>query len=121
MAAGKTDGERYSIMLLSYQKADGTSAKIRLKAIAHSPEVTIGRGKEAKIVLDDSLCSRIHCSILFWNDLFVIRDVNSSNGTLLNGNKIEVAKLSPGDVIKIGGTEITVIPEASSIEATMKS
>jgi len=109
-------------MLLSYTKPDGSPAKIRLKAIAHSPSVTIGRGKEAKICIEDGRCSRIHCAILFWDDIFVVRDTGSSNGTLLNGDKIEVAKLNSGDVIKIGDTEITATSEAASsdLEATMK-
>lgn len=107
-------------MLLSYTKADGSPAKIRLKVIPHSPAVTIGRGKEAKVVIEDNRCSRIHSSVLFWDDIFVIRDMGSSNGTFLNGNKIEVAKLSSGDVIKIGDTEISVTSEEGSIEATMR-
>ena len=80
----------------------------------------MGRGKEAKISLDDARCSRIHCSILFWDDIFVIRDMGSSNGTFLNGDKIDVARLNPNDTIKIGDTEISVAAEASSIDATMK-
>jgi len=107
-------------MLLSYKKADGSSAKIRLKTIPRSPEITIGRGKEAKITIDDARSSRIHCSILYWNDIFVIRDMNSSNGTFLNGEKIEVAKLNPGDVITVGDTEIHASTEAGNLDVTMK-
>jgi len=109
-------------MLLSYTKPDGTPTKIRLKAVPHSPAVTFGRGKEAKISLDDGRCSRVHCAIMFWDDIFVVRDKDSSNGTFLNGEKIDVAKLNSGDVIKIGDTEITATSEAatSDLEATMK-
>lgn len=107
-------------MILSYQKPDGTSTKIRLKTVSRSPAVTIGRGKEATITVEDGRCSRIHCSILFWDDIFVIRDTDSSNGTFLNGEKIDVARLKAGDVIKIGDTEITAEVEASNIEKTIR-
>jgi len=109
-------------MLLSYTKADGHAVKMRLKAVPHSPTVTLGRGKEATITIEDGHCSRIHCAIMFWDDIFVIRDKGSSNGTLVNGAKIEVSKLKSGDVIKIGDTEITATSEASTsdLEATMR-
>ena len=99
-------------MLLTYRKVDKTEARIRLKPLSHLPPVTMGRDKVSSIVLDDTECSRIHCAIRYWDDCFVIRDMNSSNGTFLNGKKIDVAKLSPGDVVKIGNTELTASAEA---------
>ena len=106
-------------MILSYQDSNGTTHKLRLKAITIKP-ITIGRGKEADVQLDDGNCSRVHCAIRYWDDIFVVRDMNSRNGTYLNGNKIEVAKLNPNDVLKIGNTEMHVQAEAgSSLDVTM--
>ena len=99
-------------MLLTYKKADQTEAKIRLKPLSHLPPITMGRDKAASVVIDDTECSRIHCAIRYWDDCFVIRDMNSRNGTLINGKRIDVAKLSPGDVIKIGNTELAASAEA---------
>ncbi len=106
-------------MLLTYKKADGTEAKVRLKTMAHSAPVTIGRDKTAHIALDDPQASRIHTAIRYWDDIFIVRDMGSSNGTLLNGRKIDVAKLTPGDVIKVGDTEIAVVPEATPSDVTL--
>ncbi len=105
-------------MLLTYKKPDGTEAKVRLKTISHSSPVTIGRDKNAHIALDDPQSSRINTAIRYWDDIFIVRDMESSNGTLLNGEKIEVAKLNPGDVIKVGNTEINVVGEMTRSDVT---
>ena len=99
-------------MLLTYKKADKTECKIRLKPLGHLPPITLGRDKAASIVLDDTECSRVHSAIRYWDDCFIIRDMSSSNGTFVNGKKIEVAKLNPGDIVKIGNTELTTSAEA---------
>ena len=105
-------------MLLKYKKPDGTEARLRLKTISHAAPITIGRDKVADIVLDDPEISRVNTAIRYWDDIFIIRDMASSNGTTLNGEKVEVAKLSPGDVIKIGKTEIKVSAEMSRSDVT---
>lgn len=105
-------------MLLTYKRSDGSEARIRLKTISHAAPITIGRDKTASIVLDDPECSRIHTAIRYWDDIFVIRDTGSSNGTLLNGKKIEVAQLCPGDTIKIGNTELQASAELNRSDVT---
>ena len=107
-------------MLLNYKKPDGSSTTVRLKELPHAPPVTIGRGKDATVVVDDEKCSRIHCAIRYWDDIFVIRDMNSSNGTYLNGETIDVAKLNPGDVVKIGDTELRASASGSGSDVTMR-
>jgi len=108
-------------MMLVCKQPDGKETKIRLKPLSHAPAVTIGRGKEATICLEDPKCSRVHCAIRYWDDIFVIRDMGSSNGTLVNGTKIEVAKLSPGDKVEIGGTTFRLEPEETSTDVTMRA
>jgi pSer/pThr/pTyr-binding forkhead associated (FHA) protein len=106
-------------MLLQCKNAKGAVKTMRLKEMTSSPPITIGRGEEATICLDDNRCSRLHCAIRYWDDIFVIRDYSSSNGTFVNGQKIEVSKLSPGDTVKIGDTEIHCTSEGTKGEATM--
>ena len=107
-------------MLLLYKKSDGSDARVRLKPISHTPPITIGRGNNADIVLEDPECSRVHTAIRYWDDIFVIRDMGSSNGTMVNGKKIEVAQLNPGDVVKIGNTEITAVAEQAASDVTAR-
>ena len=68
--------------------------------------ITIGRKKDNDIHLDNLAVSSHHAKILtILNDSF-IEDMNSTNGTYLNGSLIKKNALSNGDVIKIGKHEI---------------
>ena len=107
-------------MLLTYKQSDGSETRIRLKTISHAAPITLGRDKAASIVLDDPECSRIHTAIRYWDDIFVVRDLGSSNGTYVNGEKIDVAKLNPGDLIKIGNTELLASTEQSRSDVTAR-
>jgi pSer/pThr/pTyr-binding forkhead associated (FHA) protein len=44
--------------------------------------------------------------------------MNSQNGTYLNGNKVEIVILRPGDVIRIGNTDIAVFAESGAPNET---
>lgn len=66
--------------------------------------ITIGRSADADIVLLDERVSRIHCGVRLWDGDFYIKDLKSRNGTWVNNQKIDVAKLKPSDVIRVGQT-----------------
>ncbi len=69
---------------------------------------TIGRKKTNSIVINNSYVSAIHAELFYNNGIWQIRDVNSSNGTFVNGQVVESKILSYGDVIYIMGTMIIV-------------
>lgn len=66
-----------------------------------------GRGEECDVVLDDQRCSRRHMEISRVGEAFVLRDLGSTNGVLVNGEPAsgEVDLIS-GDVIQVGGTRM---------------
>ena len=72
------------------------------------PEVTLGRALEADVRVNDAKVSRLHASIstevdaVSGESVFKIRDLNSTNGTLVNGRTITEAALRHGDKIVIG-------------------
>lgn len=73
--------------------------------------LTLGRG-EADVVIDDMEISRRHALIRAGRDFFEIEDLDSLNGTWVNGERIhETARLSPGDVIRLGKTVLEVEDE----------
>lgn len=68
---------------------------------------TIGRQTDRHVVLDSSLVSREHAEIRRTGDGFVLVDTGSTNGTRLNGERIQEATLAEGDVVGIGETELS--------------
>jgi len=73
--------------------------------------ITIGRKEENDIPIDNQAVSGRHAKILKEGDSIFIEDINSLNGTYLNGQKITKAELYNGDVIVIGLHNLEVISE----------
>ena len=67
-------------------------------------ELTIGRGHDNAVVLDDRRCSRHHCRILRTPQGLILEDLHSSNGTILNGVAVTKILLKPGDEFHVGST-----------------
>jgi hypothetical protein len=69
--------------------------------------VSLGRSADADIRLDDRYASGFHARVFNRSGMYVVEDLNSTNGTLLNSRELHgEAELSPGDVIRIGDTEL---------------
>lgn len=72
----------------------------------------IGRDPTVDLSIPNTLLSRRHCSIATENGRFVISDLGSTNGTIINGVFIRKKTLEPGDIIQIGEIEIAFVDEA---------
>ena len=70
--------------------------------------VTIGRGTENGIVLDDLLASRAHARAVLHGDGFDVQDLGSRNGTFVNGSPVTTAFVGPKDLLTIGHSRFTV-------------
>jgi hypothetical protein len=66
----------------------------------------VGRGINSNLVLEDELASRQHFVIIREGAEFRLKDLNSKNGTFLNGKKVTEAVLKNSDVIKAGNSSI---------------
>ena len=64
--------------------------------------VTIGRGRQATLVVPHPLVSRMHCEIHEADGYLVVRDLDSLNGTLINNRRITEAVLPPGELLTLG-------------------
>jgi type II secretory ATPase GspE/PulE/Tfp pilus assembly ATPase PilB-like protein len=71
--------------------------------------VTIGRHKDNTLPLADSLASRFHCVVEKTDAGFMLHDLQSRNGTLLNGSRVMSSPLTPEDVITVGQTQVTLL------------
>ena len=66
----------------------------------------IGRGVEADIQIDDTSVSRLHCAIVLGSEV-LIRDLGSTNGTVVDGARATESVLRDGSIIKIGNITLT--------------
>ena len=70
-------------------------------------EVFIGRSKTADLTVIDPDTSRRHAKIVCSGGSYIVHDLLSTNGTWINGTRVEEEqKLKPGDRIQIGSTDI---------------
>jgi type II secretory ATPase GspE/PulE/Tfp pilus assembly ATPase PilB-like protein len=81
------------------------AGNVRQLELGNDP-LTIGRHRDNRLVLTDNLCSRFHCIIAKARKGFIVRDLNSSNGTLVNGSPTRLAPLMNGDRVTIGQVRI---------------
>jgi FHA domain-containing protein len=72
-----------------------------------SRTVVIGRSRECDVRLADTNVSRRHAELRQEGATYWLIDLGSTNGTELNGRRVEREKLSDGDAITIGSTELT--------------
>lgn len=72
--------------------------------------ITIGRSGTCSVNIDDAALSRSHCQLESELEGAYVRDLNSRNGTLLNGKRVQRAQLKPGDLLKIGESQISILP-----------
>jgi two-component system cell cycle response regulator len=70
------------------------------------PELYIGRNETCEIFIDDEDVSRIHAKVISESDFVTIQDLGSTNGTLVNGVKVQRHKLQDGDRIQIGNLTV---------------
>ncbi len=99
---------------IAIQTADG--AKERFPLV--KSRVTIGRSRESDIFLPDQWLSRHHAEILQRSDGFYVLDLQSKNGTLLNGQPVkDERRLREGDVITLGEHSLTFSTEEGEDEA----
>jgi len=73
------------------------------------PTVTIGRGSDNDLHLDHPSVSHSHCKIIYKDRQYYITDLNSSNGTSVNGKKIHEKELSNNDAIQLGKVKLLFI------------
>lgn len=86
-----------------------------MKIDTRGPLITLGRATECTIPIKDRYLSRRHAEIVFDSDAWIVRDLGSVNGTLLNGAKLNgSAPLRPGDRIGLGDSEVVFEAEESS-------
>jgi len=74
---------------------------------------TIGRAAGADFIVDAALVSRVHCRLTALPDGGLeLRDLDSTNGTFVNGARVETTRLASGDRIQVGRVELVSLRDA---------
>ena len=73
---------------------------------------TIGRSAGAQFIVDAPLVSRLHCQLTATADALQVKDLDSTNGTFVNGKRISASALRDGDRMTVGRVEFTVSKSA---------
>jgi len=69
-------------------------------------KTTVGRVEDNTFQIPDPSVSSHHCEILLKGNEVVIRDLNSTNGTFINGQQITEATLKPSQILRLGQVEV---------------
>jgi pSer/pThr/pTyr-binding forkhead associated (FHA) protein len=69
---------------------------------------TIGRSTGAEFIVDAALVSRLHCQLTATGDSLHVKDLESTNGTFVNGKRIATSELKSGDTLAVGRVDLIV-------------
>src|SRR5271169_2084426 len=71
-------------------------------------EVSIGRSPDNGIIIDNPAVSHYHARVFKEEDRLMLEDFGSLNGTFVNGQRVKMVSLKPGDSVSIGKHTIQV-------------
>jgi hypothetical protein len=98
--AGSPDSARRAYLLVS------TRGSRPVQFDLGGPHIGIGRASDNDVIVDDPMVSRHHCQLKLQHGAYSFIDLGSRNGSTVNGQTVSQVALGPGDVIRIGDTEI---------------
>ncbi len=109
------EASRTDWLLLAESNAEGGPYRFRVTA---GRARTLGRSTNADFVLDAVLVSRFHCSLSVADGELAVENLSRSNGTFVNGRRIEREVLKDGDRLRVGRIELVVSTGASRGDET---
>lgn len=90
---------------------------IKSFSIDEGGEISIGRGTECDVTIDNTAISRRHVALTLSNGVYFISDLGSTNGTFVNGKKISAEEMvSIDDTIEFGKFRLVQAPEGIEAE-----
>ncbi len=95
--------ERIRSYLIRYD-----SQKLYSKEVDFKHDEVGSYTRTSDFILRDDAISRVHAMVFFGQEGVGVLDLASTNGTFVNGKKVNITELQDGDVIKLGETEVKV-------------
>jgi ABC transport system ATP-binding/permease protein len=90
--------------------ADNTPDAITFRILPGNIK-TIGRSTGAQFIVDAALVSRVHCRLSAGATELQVADLDSTNGTFVNGTRVTCSKLKEGDRLGVGKVELVISRE----------
>src|SRR5687768_15167973 len=84
------------------------------------PVVRVGTHKSCDLVLTDRRVSRFQCEVALEERGYRVRDLGSTNGTFVAGLRIADAFVPPGSKIKVGQSELFLVPLGTSVAVELE-
>lgn len=84
-------------------------------------KTTIGRVEDNTFQIPDSSVSSHHCEILLRGSDIVVKDLNSTNGTFINGQQVTEATLKPSQILRLGQVEVRLESDQASSAAQKRT
>src|SRR5262245_60232680 len=109
MAAATTNRERVHTYLLI--KGVGPAERV---VVWDNQDISVGRAGDNDLAIEDAALSRKHAEFYREGGAWAVKDLNTSNGTTVNGETIRTHKLQNKDVVRIGDVEISFIQVAKN-------
>lgn len=81
------------------------------------PAMVVGRDPTCNLFIDNLAVSRRHARLSWERGHFVIEDLESANGTLVNGKQVQRAALAPGDRVEVAKFQITLAELSTKLSA----
>ncbi len=78
--------------------------------VSEKERIRVGTHSTNDLALEDRTVSRHHCELSYTDKGYLLTDLDSTNGTLLDGKRIVRAYLQPGSTIKVGQSSLTFSP-----------
>lgn len=79
-----------------------------VRIVEFSDKATLGRRSTNSVVISDNAVSGEHCCLTYSDGKVIVEDMGSTNGTILNGEKITVSEIKNGDVLILGKTKYKI-------------
>jgi hypothetical protein len=104
----------------SFTLVGRSGANVGRAFTAVGDQVIVGRERDCQLFIESPNISRHHARFTFMNGQWMLEDLQSSNGTFVNGQRLgQPQYIRPGDAINLGSLQFTFQPAATNVSQTM--
>ena len=101
-------GAWHARLLTAVQQLFSREFLLALDWTGATDQLLLGRHHSCDVVLDDPTVSRLHARLVFRHEEWVLHDLGSTNGTIINGARLERCTLRPGDHLVLGEARLRI-------------